>query len=434
MRAAVSDRAWLQAMLDFEAALAAAEARVGLIPQEAAVTIAGCCQADRFDVDAIGRATVSTGTPIIPLVRALTAAVPGDAARYVHWGATTQDVVDSAAMLLCRRALDLLVEDLGRVAARCADLADAHRTTVMPGRTLMQQALPISFGLKAAGWLAATAGVRDRLADLRRRGLAVQLGGAAGTLASLGPDGIGVLHRLSIELDLPEPPIPWHTARGRVAEVAAALGVAAGAMGKIAFDVALLAQTEVAEVAEPSAPGRGGSSTLPHKRNPVGAVEVSACVRRVHGLVGVLLGAMVQEHERAAGAWQAEWETLPETFRLTAGAVDRVREVLDGLEVFPDRMRANLEVTRGLMMSEHVMMVLAERIGRPQAHATVEAACSRAVAAGRHLREELLADPVVSANLSSTEVDGALDPAGYLGSADAFIDRALDAYRGAEDR
>jgi 3-carboxy-cis,cis-muconate cycloisomerase len=434
MRAAVSDRAWLQAMLDFEAALAAAEARVGLIPAEAAVAIADCCHADRFDVEAIGRGTVPAGTPVIPLVRALTALVPDDAARYVHWGATTQDVMDSAAMLLCRRALDLLVDDLGRVSARCAALAEAHRATVMPGRTLLQQALPIPFGLKAAGWLVATMGARARLADLRRDGLALQLGGAVGTLASLGPRGIEVLRQLGVELDLAEPLLPWHTARARVAEVGAALGVAAGAMGKIAQDVALLAQTEVAEVAEPSGPGRGGSSTLPHKRNPVGAMEAGACVRRVHALVGVLLGAMVQEHERAVGAWQAEWETLPEAFRLTAGAVDRVREVLDGLEVFADRMRANLGVTRGLMMSEHVMMVLAERIGRPQAHATVEAACARAVEAGRHLREELLADPVVSANLAPAAIDAALDPAGYLGSADAFIDRALDAYRGAEDR
>src|SRR5439155_13652304 len=318
------------------------------------------------------------GTPVVPLVKALTAAVPGDAARYVHWGATTQDVVDTAAMLLSRRGLDLLVGDLDRVARRCAELADAHRATIMPGRTLLQQALPIPFGLKAAGWLAATVAARDRLADLRRGGLAVQFGGAAGTLASLGARGIDVLRRLSAELDLPEPPLPWHTARGRVAEIAAALGVTAGSMGKIAQDIALMAQTEVGEVAEPSGPGRGGSSALPHKRNPVGAMEVSACVRRVHSLVGVLLGAMVQEHERAAGAWQAEWETLPETFRLTAGAVDRVREVLEGLEVFPERMQANLQATGGLMMSEHVVMALAERIGRPRARELVDAACARA--------------------------------------------------------
>jgi 3-carboxy-cis,cis-muconate cycloisomerase len=429
MRAAVSDRAWLQAMLDVEAALAAAEAKVGLIPEEAAAAIAGCCQADRFDVDAIGRGTVSAGTPIIPLVAALTAAVPGDAARYVHWGATTQDVMDTAAMLLCGRGLDLLVGDLGCVTRRCAELADAHRATVMPGRTLLQQALPITFGLKAAGWLVATIGARARLVELRERGLAVQFGGAAGTLAALGSSGIDVMHELSAQLGLPEPPLPWHTARGRVAEIGAALGVAAGSMGKIARDLALMAQTEVAEVAEPSAPGRGGSSTLPHKRNPVGAMEVDACVRRVHSLVGVLLGAMVQEHERAAGAWQAEWETLPETFRLTAGAVDRVKEVLEGLQVFPERMRVNLEATHGLMMSEHVMMVLAERIGRSEAHDLVDAACVRAAGAGRHLREELLADPTISAHLSPAEVDAALDPAGYLGSADAFIDRALTAYR-----
>jgi 3-carboxy-cis,cis-muconate cycloisomerase len=434
MRTATSDRAWLQAMLDVEAAIAAAEAKVGLIPEQAASAIAGCCQADRFDVDAIGRGTVSAGTPVVPLVRALTGAVPADAARYVHWGATTQDVVDTAAMLLCRRGLDLLVDGLGSVARRCAELADAHRATVMPGRTLLQQALPISFGLKAAGWLVATVGARDRLADLRRRGLAVQLGGAAGTLASLGPSGVEVLHHLSIVLDLPEPPLPWHTHRGRVAEIGAGLAVAAGAMGKIAQDVALMAQTEVAEVAEPSGPGRGGSSTLPHKRNPVGAMEASACVRRVHALVGVLMGAMVQEHERAVGAWQAEWETLPEALRLTAGAVDRVRDVLEGLHVFPDRMRANLEATHGLVMSEHVMMVLAERIGRPQARDLVEAACARAAETGRHLREELLAEPAVSAHLSPAEVDAALDPAGYLGSADAFVDRALTAYRASEER
>jgi 3-carboxy-cis,cis-muconate cycloisomerase len=238
-----------------------------------------------------------------------------------------------------------------------------------------------------------------------------------------------VLRELSVELDLAEPPLPWHTHRARVAEIGAALGVAAGAMGKVAQDVALMAQTEVAEVAEPSGPGRGGSSTLPHKRNPVGAMEVNACVRRVHALVGVLLGAMVQEHERAVGAWQAEWETLPEAFRLTAGAVDRVREVLDGLQVFPDRMIVNLEATHGLLMSEHVMMVLAERIGRPQARDVVDAACARAVENRRHLREELLAEPAVSSHLSPAEVDAALDPAKYLGSADAFIDRALTAYR-----
>jgi len=429
MRSATSDRAWLQAMLDVEAALAAAEAKAGLIPEEAAAAIADTCHADRFDVDAIGRATVASGTPVVPLVRALTDAVPEEAARYVHWGATTQDVVDTAAMLLSRRGLDLLVEDLGCVAERCAELAEEHRATLMPGRTLLQQALPISFGLKVAGWLVATADARDRLAELRRRGLAVQLGGAAGTLASLGPRGVDVLHQLSAELDLPEPPLPWHAHRGRVAEIGAALGVAAGVMGKIALDVALMAQTEVAEVAEPSGPGRGGSSALPHKRNPVGAVEVSACVRRVEALVGGLLGAMTQEHERAAGAWQAEWETLPEAFRLTAGAVDRIREVLDGLQVFTGRMRANLELTHGLLMSEHVVMVLAERVGRPQARDLVDAACLRAVDAGRPLREELLADPAVASQLSPAEVDAALDPAGYLGSADAFIDRALAAYR-----
>lgn len=432
MRAAVSDRAWLQAMLDFEAGLARAEARVGLVPEEAAAAITAACRAERFDLDEIGRATVASGTPVVPLLKQLRAQLPAEAARHVHRGATTQDVMDTAAMLLCRGGVDLLIGDLDRVAECCAGLAETHRATLMPGRTLLQQALPITFGLKAAGWLMAAAGVRDRLARLRREGLAVQFGGAAGTLASLGPNGIQVLRELSLVLDLAEPALPWHTARAPVAEVGLALGLTVGAMGKIGQDIGLMAQTEVGELAEPGGPGRGGSSTLPHKRNPVGAMEVAACVRRAQPLVAALLGAMVQEHERALGAWQSEWETLPELFRLAGGAVDRIREVLEGLEVFEDRMRANLDLTRGLLMSEHVSTVLGDRIGRPRAQELVEAASARAAATGRDLREELLEDSEISGALSPAEIDAALDPAGYLGSAEAFIDRALAAHRRTE--
>jgi 3-carboxy-cis,cis-muconate cycloisomerase len=428
MRAAMSDRAWLGAMVEFEVALARAEDRLGLVPHEAAEAIAGV-RAEGLDAAEIGRATVAAGTPVVPLLKAMRAQLPEPAARHLHRGATTQDVMDTGAMLLCRRGLVLLVRDLDEVAGRCAVLADAHRQTLMPGRTLLQQALPIPFGLKAAGWLVAVVATRDRLRQVGREGLAVQLGGAAGTLASLGDRGVEVLRELGAELGLAEPVVPWHTARGRVAEVAAALGVAVGVAGKIAGDVALMAQTEVGEVAEPGGPGRGGSSTLPHKRNPVGAMEVAVCVRRAQPLVAALLGAMVQEHERALGAWQLEWEALPELFRLTAGAVDRVREVLDGLEVFGDRMRANLSLTRGLLLSEHVSTVLAERIGRPRAQELVEAASTRAAAGDRSLREELLADEEISRHLSEAEVDAALDPAAYLGSSAAFIDRALAAYR-----
>jgi 3-carboxy-cis,cis-muconate cycloisomerase len=430
MRAAMSDRAWLGAMVEVEVALARAEARLGLVPHEAAEAIAGI-RAERLDAAEIGRGTVAAGTPVVPLLKALRAQLPEPAARHLHRGATTQDVMDTAVMLLCRRGLDLLVRDLGGVADRCAALADAHRQTLMPGRTLLQQALPIPFGLKAAGWLVGVLAARDRLRQVSREGLAVQLGGAAGTLASLGDRGVEVLRELSAELELAEPLVPWHTARGRIADVAAALGVAVGVGGKVAADVALMAQTEVGEVAEPGGPGRGGSSTLPHKRNPVGAMEVAVCVRRAQPLVAALLGAMVQEHERALGAWQTEWEALPELFRLTAGAVDRVREVLDGLEVFGDRMRANLSLTRGLLLSEHVSTVLADRIGRPRAQELVEAASARAAAGDRALREQLLADEEISRHLSESEVDAALDPAGYLGSSAAFIDRALAAHRAA---
>ncbi len=310
MQEAVSDVAWVQAMLDVEAALARAEARCGLIPAEAAEAIAGCCRADRFDVAALGRGAAPSGTPVVPLVRAMTAAVPREAAGYVHWGATSQDVIDTAMMLIARRGLDLLLDDLERVATACAALAERHRATLISARTLLQQALPTTFGLKAAGWLVATLEARDRLAEVRHRRLAVQLGGAAGTLAALEGRGLEVSRELAGELDLPEPALPWHTARARVAELGAALGVAAGTMAKIARDVALMMQTEVGEAFEPAAPGRGGSSTLPHKRNPVAAVEVDACFRGVQAQAGLLLAAMVQEHERAAGAWQAEWAAV----------------------------------------------------------------------------------------------------------------------------
>jgi 3-carboxy-cis,cis-muconate cycloisomerase len=429
MRRTVSDAAWVQAMLDVEAALARAEARAGVIPAEAAEAIAAACDAGRFDIRQLGREMVPAGTPVIPLVKALTAAVSGDAARYVHWGATTQDVVDTAMMLIVRRALDLLRDDLDAVAAECAALAERHRDTVMPGRTLMQQALPITFGLKAAGWLAAVLDARERLAAYRAGRLAIQLGGAAGTLAALADRGLDVARELSAELGLPEPVLPWSTARARVAELGMTLGIVAGTMGKIGLDVALLAQTEVGEVAEPAGEGRGGSSTMPQKRNPIGAMAINACVRGVQAQASLLLASMSQEHERALGAWQAEWGAVSDALRHCAGAVARTREVLDGLQVFEARMRANLELTHGLVMSEHVMMVLAERTGRLRAHELVQTAAGRAAAAGCELGEALRADPLIAENLSSAEIEAALDPRSYLGSTGALIDRALDAYR-----
>ena len=426
VRDAVGDEAWLAAMLEFEAALATAEARVGVIPGEAAAAIAAACEAERFDAEALGREGRAAGNPAVPLVRALTDAVEGDAARFVHWGATSQDVMDTAAMLVARRARAVIAEELDRVAAACARLADEHRDTAMPGRTLLQQALPTTFGLKAAGWLCAVDDARRRLAALP---LAVELGGAAGTLASLAPDGVGVLRRMAEELGLEEPVVPWHTARARVADLGAALALAAGALEKIARDVTLLAQTEVAEVAEPADGGRGGSSTLPHKRNPAGSVLAIACAGRVRGEASILLAAMAQEHERAAGGWQAEWEALSGALAYTGGAAAAIREVLEGLEVRSERMRENLDMTGGLVLAESVSLALGRRIGRSQAHRLVEAASRRAVETGRPLREELLVDEAVRAELSEEEIDRALAVDGYAGAAGEFVERALGRYR-----
>ena len=420
LREALSDRAWLQAMLDAEAALAAAEARAGVIPAAAAVEIAALCKADRFEVEALADGARRAGSPVEPLVRALTAAA-GAAGRYVHWGATSQDVLDSAAMLVARRALELIHADLDAVAAACAGLAETHRSTPIAGRTLMQQALPTSFGLKAAGWLVGVLEARSGLSAVR---LAAQLGGAAGNLRALGEAGPSVAAFFAEALELPEPVIPWHSNRVRVAELGAALDIAAGALAKIALDVVLLSQTEVAEVAEA---GAGGSSTLPHKRNPIGSTRAIACARRVHACAGVLSGGLAQEHERAAGGWHAEWQPLSDALALTGGAASAVREVVENLKVDPARMRANLDATRGLIMAERITYLLAERLGRLEAHELVSEACVRAIAADRSLRDELLADPRVE--LTPDELDAALDPAGYLGSAGTFVDRALDLYR-----
>ncbi|HEY7201827.1 MAG TPA: lyase family protein, partial [Candidatus Dormibacteraeota bacterium] len=384
------------------------------------------CADAPIDLVRLGADAVASATPVVPLARALTAAVPGEAAGFVHWGATSQDVVDTAMMLVARRALDVLLAELDGLAGACAALAERHRDTPMAGRTLLQQALPITFGLKAAGWLMAVLEARDAVARVRGERLAVQLGGASGTLASLGDRGLDVLRGLASELDLAEPALPWHTARARVVELAAALAVAGGAAAKIAVDVALLAQTEVAEVAE-GAPG--GSSALPHKRNPAGAVEVDACFRGLQAQVGVLIGAQRAEHERAAGAWQAEWAALSEAFRLAGGACGRARAVVEGLRVDERRMRANLDASGGLMLSEHVAMALAARLGREAAHRRVEAAAGRAASGGRTFRDELLDDPEIADHLGPEGVDAALDPAGYLGSAPALIDRALAAHR-----
>ena len=425
--ARVGDQALLQALLDAEAALARASAAAGVVPTEAAEAIAGACDAGGFDAAALGRQAAAAGNPVVPLVRALAERLPDGAARHVHQGATSQDVLDTALMLVAGRALGPLLEDLAAAADACARLAAAHRGTVLAGRTLLQQAVPVTFGLKAAGWLAGLDDARRELAALRRHGLAVQLGGAAGTLAALGGDGLAVLGGFARGLGLAEPALPWHTVRTRPARLAAALGVAAGVLGKLARDVTLLAQTEVAEVAE-GGEGRGGSSAMPHKRNPVAAVAVVACAARVPGLVATVLAAMVQEHERAAGAWHAEWEPLTGLLRLVGSAASWARELLDGLQVDAGRMRANLDAAGGLLMAESVTAALAEVVGRPRARELVERASRRAAAEGRPLRAVLLEAPEVAGRLGEAGVDAALDPAAYLGAAGELVDRALAAH------
>lgn len=426
VRDAVSDRAWVAAMLEFEAALARAEASAGLISGEAADAIAAAvADATRFDPAALGREGRASGNPAAPLVRALTEAVGGHAAGFVHLGATSQDVMDTAAMLVSRRAAAVVDRELASAAGACAALAEDHRGTLMPARTLLQQALPTTFGLKAAGWLVALLDARRRLAEVS---FSVQLGGAAGTLASLGADGPRVLDALADELDLERPALPWHADRGRVADLAAALALVAGTVEKVALDIALLAQTEVGEVAE--AGGGGGSSTLPHKRNPVGAAMAIASARRVRGEASVLIGAMAGEHERAVGAWQAEWPALTDALAYAGGAAAALAGTLGGLEVHPEAMRRNLELTGGLILAEAVSTALVSSgLGRLEAHELMQEASRRAAEAGRPLRDELRDDAGVSARLSADELDRALDPAAYLGSAEEFVERALALHR-----
>ncbi len=428
MSAAFSPEAHVRGMLAFEAALARAEARAGVIPQEAASIIAAGCRVELFDVTALYREAALAGTPAIPLVRMLTAQLEGDAQKFVHWGATSQDAIDTALMLAMRDSIDLLAAGLLDVCAACAALAEQHRHTLMVGRTLLQQALPITFGLKAARWLALTTRQVRALRERRERALVAQLGGAAGTLASLGDKGLRVVALLAEELGLAAPDLPWHTERDRVVEIAGSLGVMAGAMAKIAGDVVLLAQTEVGEASEGVAPGKGGSSAMPQKHNPVDATFAIASARLALGVVPVILVAMAQEHERAAGGWQAEWAAIPNLFRYTASAVERVRGTLADLQIDPARMRANLDLTEGLIMAESLTMALAPHIGRPEAQRIVRATCDQAVQSGGDLHQAALADMQVRAVLSPEEIDQALDPGGYLGSTDAFIDRALASY------
>jgi 3-carboxy-cis,cis-muconate cycloisomerase len=455
------DAAWLRAMLAAEAALARALEQAGLAPAGAGASVtAAASRIGDFDIAELSQSSALTGNPVPGLARALTRLVADPAAKAaVHKGATSQDIMDTAAMLLARDAIDAVADSLSGAAAATARLAGAHRGTPMIGRTLLQQAVPVTFGVVAAGWLAGLDGALDGLASVRETRLAVQFGGAAGTLASLGPSGAQVKSLMAAELGLLDPPLPWHTERLRIIDVAVAMARVTAALSKIARDVTLLAQTEIAEVsegtggsegtdgtrgaggAEPagaapagsSAPRRGGSSAMPNKNNPVAAVAILGCARQAGGLLATLVASAEQEHQRAAGAWHAEWQPFSHLLQLTVSAAAWARDLLANLTVDTGRMAANLAATGGLPMAERVTALLRDSLGAPRAHDLVAVAAARAVADRIPLRDALLATPEVAgkleqAGISAAEIDRALDPAGYLGASDAFITAALAAH------
>jgi 3-carboxy-cis,cis-muconate cycloisomerase len=428
MRAVCDDAACLQNMLDFEAALARAEAAIGVIPDSAAGPIADACRAESFDLAALAEAATRSGNLAIPLVKALTANVAkadADAARYVHWGATSQDVIDTATMLTLRAAIGALLADIDRAVAGFAKLARRHRTTAVVARTWLQHALPMPFGLKLAEYAAALHRSRKRLQRLRRETLALQFGGAAGTLAALGDKGMPVAEKLAGLLNLPLPDAPWHTHRDRIAEAASVFAILAGSCGKIARDVSLMMQTDVAEAFEPSGEGRGGSSTMPHKRNPVAAASALAAATMAPNLAATIFAAQVGDHERSAGPWHAEWPTLPMLLLVTSGGLAAIVDIAEGLEVDTARMRLNLDATGGLIMAEAVTFALAERIGKSDAHHLIEAASKKAVAGKMHLHDVLSADPKITAHLDASKLAKLFEPMAYQGASQALIDRLL---------
>ncbi|MCA8097503.1 3-carboxy-cis,cis-muconate cycloisomerase [Burkholderia contaminans] len=430
-----SPRATIQRMLDVEAALARALAAQQVIPAAAVTPIERACDASRLDADALAHGAALGGNLAIPLVRQLTAQVKADdpeAAKFVHWGATSQDIIDTATVLQLRDTVDVLEPMLDDACASLAALARTHRATPMIGRTWLQQALPITLGLKFAQWLDALLRHRARFAELRERVLVLQFGGAAGTLASLREQAAGVTAALAADLKLAAPAVPWHTQRDRIAEAASCFGMLTGTLGKIARDVSLQMQTEVGELGEPAAAGKGGSSTMPHKRNPVGCAAVLTAAVRAPNLVATVFAGMVQEHERALGGWQAEWDALPDLARLTGGALAQIAQIVAGLDVNTERLAANLGLTRGLILGEAVMLALGDKIGRLDAHHVVEQASKEAVRTGATLFDVLAADATVSAHLSRDALARLLDPAHYVGEAQAYVDAVLALHAGAQ--
>jgi 3-carboxy-cis,cis-muconate cycloisomerase len=425
MRRVFSDESRVQYYLDIEAALARVQAKLGVIPAHAAEEIVRHCSADAFDMARLKAQTERIGYPVLPVVQQLVALCADGLGEWCHWGATTQDITDTATVLQIRAGLDLVEQDIRAIRASLADLARRYRDTPMAGRSNLQQATPITFGYKCAVLVAGFDRHLERLAQLRPRVLVGEFGGATGTLASLGADGLRVQEALMRELGLGQPEIAWHTMRDRIAEVGCFLGLVTGTLSKISTDVKLMMQTEVEEVYEPFAEGRGSSSTMPQKRNPISSNYIHACTAMVRQNVAALLDAMLEDHERSTGPWEIEWIAVPEIFLLSAGALAHARHLVAGLEVDPKRMRANLDLTKGLIVSEAVMMGLGPALGRQRAHDLVYDIC-RAVIAGKGTFLDLLAEhPEIAPHMTRPQLAALLDPANYCGLAGEMVDRVL---------
>jgi len=422
MRAAFSAKAHLARIVEVEVALADAQGALGIIPAEAAEGIRAAA-AHPLDLDRLARETEIVGYPIAPVVKQLAAAA-GAAGRHLHWGATTQDIMDTATVLQVRAGLDLIARRLDAVRDGLARLAEAHRDTPMAGRTHLQHALPVTFGWKAAVWRSALGRHAERLSQLRGRVLTVSFSGAAGTLASLRGRGLEVQAELARRLDLARPPITWHAARDGLAETVGVLAMIGGSLAKMATDIAIMMTTELGEVAEPFVDHRGSSSTMPQKRNPISCELIVAAARMLREKNGIMLDAMVHDFERATGPWHLEWSAVPESFALASGALRQGAFLAEGLEVFPDAMARNLRATRGLIVAEAVMMALAEHTGRQAAHDLVYAGCRRALAEDRPLAEILAETPEIADPLGD-RLARLCDPANYLGEAGAMVDRVL---------
>lgn len=429
MRNLFDDAAQLQRMVDVEAALARAQASIGIIPQSAADEITAKARFENFDHVELARQTSLAAAPVMGLVAQLSKICGDDAGRYVHWGATTQDIVDTALVLQMRDGFGLLEQQIETVSSTLAKLAASHSGTIMMGRTYLQHALPITFGYKAAVWLSGLLDVCDRLERVKQRAACLQFGGAVGTLASLGNQGLDVAWALGRELDLKVPDIGWHVVRGALADVAGTLSELVGVLGKIAIDICLLSQTEVAELAEPHAPGRGGSSTMPQKRNPVTSVLILSIMRNVQALAGTVENNMAFDHERPVNSWQAEWLAIPQMFVLCSGALAHAGFVLEGLQVDEARMRANIDISQGLVMAEAVMMALGPHLGHARAHDLVEELCNTARSRKITLGEALAEHKEISDRLDQEAIEDLLDPANYIGVAGTMVDQVLVRYR-----